>query len=120
MKTTMIAYFNREAASRYMGEFRNDKPGVLTRGTLIHSGIGIINIKESFQFCVECNTEWPWVYMMKDEVWAEAGFADKSIYCFDCFKKAIGRELFYEDFDPDAKCNSIILKFASHRPKAGD
>lgn len=76
--------------------------------------------------CLDCrvdtapdhNSDWEW-YMVKDEVWAEAGLrADRKSHgeflCIGCLESRLGRELTPEDFGPEpvnapAPCDSERL-----------
>jgi len=60
------------------------------------------------------------LYMVKDEVWAEAGLATEDLAHPTCLAKRLGRPLRLEDFT-DAPCNDIVWAiFDPYLPRKRD
>lgn len=58
--------------------------------------------------CVDCKEPEPFIYMVTSLVWRAYG-AGRSILCWTCLEKRIGREL--ENYDlSDAPCNKLYWK----------
>lgn len=43
-------------------------------------------------FCMDCGDEDPFCFVVKDEVWKEAGL-NRGMICWFCFEKRLGRKL---------------------------
>jgi hypothetical protein len=54
--------------------------------------------------CQECGAE-IWVFMVKDEIWQQAGLKPTDILCQTCTATHLGRLLVLDDFNKDAMAN---------------
>lgn len=45
------------------------------------------------------------MFMVRDDVWAAAGFHESDLYCFECLEHALGRPVTVGDFEPDVPLN---------------
>lgn len=57
--------------------------------------------------CVYCESPLSDSFMVRDEIWAEAGFEKNEVACFNCFEIALGRRATLEDFT-DKPINNMV------------
>jgi hypothetical protein len=64
---------------------------------------GEVELSNYAYYCASCKTEFPPIFMVKDELWRKYGNGH-GILCFICFEQRLGRDIRIEDLT-DAPCN---------------
>jgi len=50
--------------------------------------------------CCDCGGEEPRCPMIRDKIWAEAGYSPRTVACRGCLEKRLGRALVENDLEP--------------------
>lgn len=59
--------------------------------------------------CRDCGLRWPTMYMVHDQVWAEANYGPRDVACVDCLERALRRPLTIADFKPDLPIHRLLM-----------
>lgn len=61
----------------------------------------------SHYYCQDCEADMPECYMVRNDVWEDAGMPRAGHLCLECLPKRLGRSLTIDDFT-DAPINKMI------------
>ncbi len=76
---------------------------------ILKAAIKLIKLRKNPKKCVDCKTEsYEW-YMLRDEVWKQAGLKFSENCCIDCLKKRLGGHIKKSYLDPKANMNRMAL-----------
>jgi hypothetical protein len=69
-------------------------------------------------YCPSCWVKGHEIFMVKDEVWLEAGLPlgtrEAGYWCFDCFEKKLGRQITIDDLETNNWCGEPMDILCNH------